>query len=462
MGLLQRAFLYIKRKRGKTVTLFCILLIISTFMLTGLSIRRSANTAALNMRQSLGGSFGLTIDKSKSDHFKSLKGGKSGMVYTGAPIDDHAVSQVLQIPGIDDYNAFETGNALLKSADSRYLKLINISDHYKDDATLQHTITSEADTKTANSSYFKKGTFKLTEGRFLTDKDRDAAVISKELSMLNKLKLGDEILLTPSEEGGKAVRLKIIGIFEIAETQPDCGILPPPSLYQNRIFTDVKSGGGLYSNGISSYDRADFFVNDPAQIDSIIQKVKEDKSINWNCFTIDTNNTVYKKAAGPLVSMVSLLSSLLLVMVAASIAVLSLILTMWMKDRVHETGIFLSIGIRKSEIVLQHIVEIMAIAVIAFGVSFFTSGAAAQAVGNTMFQNSLRQKAGSVSANATDETSQTRNADKANITKLNVQVLPSDLALVYGIGTLVAVLSTGLSNISVLRLKPKEILTEGE
>lgn len=280
--------------------------------------------------------------------------------------------------------------------------------------------------------------------------------------MLNKLKLGDEILLTPSEEGGKAVRLKIIGIFEIAETQPDCGILPPPSLYQNRIFTDVKSGGGLYSNGISSYDRADFFVNDPAQIDSIIQKVKEDKSINWNCFTIDTNNTVYKKAAGPLVSMVSLLSSLLLVMVAASIAVLSLILTMWMKDRVHETGIFLSIGIRKSEIVLQHIVEIMAIAVIAFGVSFFTSGAAAQAVGNTMFQNSLRQKAGSVSANATDETSQTRNADKANITKLNVQVLPSDLALVYGIGTLVAVLSTGLSNISVLRLKPKEILTEGE
>jgi ABC-type lipoprotein release transport system permease subunit len=55
-----------------------------------------------------------------------------------------------------------------------------------------------------------------------------------------------------------------------------------------------------------------------------------------------------------------------------------------------------------------------------------------------------------------------RNADKANITKLNVQVLPSDLALVYGIGTLVAVLSTGLSNISVLRLKPKEILTQGE
>lgn len=37
MGLLQRAVLYIRRKRGKTVTLFCILLIFSTFMLTGLS-----------------------------------------------------------------------------------------------------------------------------------------------------------------------------------------------------------------------------------------------------------------------------------------------------------------------------------------------------------------------------------------------------------------------------------------
>lgn len=46
------------------------------------------------------------------------------------------------------------------------------------------------------------------------------------------------------------------------------------------------------------------------------------------------------------------------------------------------------------------------------------------------------------------------------ITKLNINVSAADILLVYGIGVFVIVLSVGISSIPILRLKPKEILTQ--
>lgn len=459
MDLFQRAILYIRRKRSKSLILFLILLVIATFVLTGFSIRRASETAALNLRQSLGGSFSLTIDKSKSDNFQPRKNGETGMVYIGEPISDKVVEQVMKTKGIDDLNAYRTGNALLKSKDSEYLHLVKTNDRYQDDEIAQHTITSEADTQSAYSSYFQKGILQLAEGEHLTIKDTNAALISQELAAQNKLKIGDEIQLALSGTvGGSAVVLKISGIFEIVEPQLNTGVLPPTSLYQNRIFTDIQSGNMLYSKGSSNYNRADFYVNDPAQIDSIIQKVREDKSINWSCFAIDANDVEYQRAAKPLESIDTLISTLLLVMIMAGTAVLSMILTMWMKSRIHETGVFLSIGISKAKIVLQHIAEILIIAAFAFGISFFTSGAVAQTVGSAMLQSSSERKASSTLADLRDETPQAQN-NETTITELIVQVSLSDLAWVYGMGALVVIASVGLSSIPVLRLKPKEILT---
>lgn len=41
MGFIKRAFLYVAKKRGKSALLFIILLVMATFVLTGLSIEKS-------------------------------------------------------------------------------------------------------------------------------------------------------------------------------------------------------------------------------------------------------------------------------------------------------------------------------------------------------------------------------------------------------------------------------------
>lgn len=62
MSIIKRAFLYVARKRGKTILLFAILLIMATFVLTGLSIWKASEAAQLNLRQSLGGKFDIYVD----------------------------------------------------------------------------------------------------------------------------------------------------------------------------------------------------------------------------------------------------------------------------------------------------------------------------------------------------------------------------------------------------------------
>ncbi len=56
MSIFKRAFLYVTQKRGKTILLFAILLIMATFVLTGLSIWKASEAAQLDLRQSLEGS----------------------------------------------------------------------------------------------------------------------------------------------------------------------------------------------------------------------------------------------------------------------------------------------------------------------------------------------------------------------------------------------------------------------
>ena len=62
MGFIRRAFLYVTKKRGKSVLLFVILLVMATFVLTGLSIWKASEDTQLALRESLGGRFDIRVD----------------------------------------------------------------------------------------------------------------------------------------------------------------------------------------------------------------------------------------------------------------------------------------------------------------------------------------------------------------------------------------------------------------
>ena len=66
MDFIKRAFLYVTKKRGKSALLFIILLVIATFVLTGLSIEKATRVTQDNLRYALGGEFEMAPDYSES------------------------------------------------------------------------------------------------------------------------------------------------------------------------------------------------------------------------------------------------------------------------------------------------------------------------------------------------------------------------------------------------------------
>ena len=69
MNLWKRALLYTMRKKGKTVILFLVLFVMSTFVLTGLAIRSAADRSAGELRKSVGGSIKLIRDEEKTQNW---------------------------------------------------------------------------------------------------------------------------------------------------------------------------------------------------------------------------------------------------------------------------------------------------------------------------------------------------------------------------------------------------------
>ena len=215
------------------------------------------------------------------------------------------------------------------------------------------------------------------EGRHINPEDDHAVLISTAIAQLNGLQLGDTVTMQCCYDEGDYpnVPLKIVGIYEA----PDDGEFHTTSTdKRHRLIIDHKAMQEIMQRDSIQYDNGvEFFVDDPKNIDTIAAEIRK-LDLDWNCFKLTVDTTAYEAVASSLTAMQSMVTGLIIGIVIVSIGILALILNMWIKQRTHETGILLSIGVVKVQIAAQYIFETLMIAVIAFGLSFFTSGAIAQ------------------------------------------------------------------------------------
>lgn len=141
-----------------------------------------------------------------------------------------------------------------------------------------------------------------------------------------------------------------------------------------------------------------------------------------------------------------------------------LILTMWSRTRIHETGILLSIGIRKISIISQYITEVLLIAVIAFFLSYFPATIVADQVGSYLQSapeqiETLEDTEGLVADNRSN-TSNDETDTNVSMPDLDVQIQSEEMIMLFILGIGIVVISAGISSISTMRLKPREILTK--
>ena len=459
--MIKRAFSYTTRKRGKTLILLLTLFVISTFVLTGLSILAAADQSALSLRQSVGGSIKLELDKDNRQNWTYQQGVGGTLVgYTGTPITDEDIEKVMSVKGIHSYNGVGDGSVF--AMDFSFISGFSFGPG-SDYSRLPSVSNSEY------FNYFRRGAFKLVEGRHITPEDDHAVLISTALAERNGLKLGDTITVQCCYDAGgyPNVSLKIIGIYK--STLDDGGFTTTSTDKRNRLIIDHKAMQEIMMHDVIQYDNGvEFFVDDPRDIDKIAAQIQK-LDLDWNCFTLTVDNTAYKAVASSLTAMQNMVTGLIIGIVIVSIGILALILNMWIKQRTHETGILLSIGVSKVKIVAQYILETLMIAVIAFGLSYFSSGAIAQGTSNLLFsQVAETQPIPEIETpddgtEYLDITGQYIPYDTSNIVapdSIEVHVTAEHLLWVYLLGMAICTAAVVLASLPVVKMKPKNILSQ--
>ena len=449
MGSFKRAVLYITRKKKKSILMFFILFCIATAVLSGISIKKATSIARQNSSKETANTFEIQNNLATN--------------FTGT-MPESLVNKVSKVNGIKNYDASVQGIGLvfkqLQNVEPKNNTVQYTDKQYKNLFPVEAHKFTEYDTK------FMSKSFRLVEGRHLVEGDKNKVLVHKALAEKNNLKVGDRIIGTKdsldynaSKDAPSEYDLEIVGIFESQNTDRMGSKLEIP---ENLILSDMNTLNALYgySKGNSQYTSAVFNTN--KNVDDVISDVNKIQE-NWSLYNISKSDDTFLALSKSFDSLEKIVNMLLIGSSIVGIIVLSLVLAFWIQGRIHETGILLSIGVGKFKIISQYIIELLLISVLAFGTSYFSSKMISQNIGDAMVSQASKQAVqevqqgfGGMSLGYDANTS----LATQTVDGIDVDVSLKEVLYVYAIGATIIISSVMISSSSIIRLKPKEILSK--
>ena len=450
MNVFKRSILYITRKKIKSIIMLFILFGISTAVLSGISIKKAANIARQDSNKDMANTFELQAN------------------FTGnfeGTIPENLIDKVSKVEGVKNYDAAIQG-AGLDLENVNYIKPEKNAVQYNDDYKYEKLFSVEAHKSSEYDTKFISKSLKLVDGRHIVPTDKGKVLIHKALAEANNLKVGDTIKAKKSDGDFNASTLskndydlEIVGIFE---SENDESVGSKLEIPENLIISDINTLKALYSYSDGNIQYTNAVFNTSSNVEDVISQVKK-ISEDWSKYTIEKSEDTFLALSKSFDSLDKIINMVLIGAIIAGIIILSLVLAFWIQGRVHETGILLSIGVSKFNIISQYIIELLLISILAFGGSYFSSKVISQNIGNTIVAQASKQAVQDVQSgfggfslgNDVNSSLATRTVDE-----IDVKVDVEELIYVYVIGTVIIILSVMASSVSIIRLKPKEILSK--
>ena len=156
--------------------------------------------------------------------------------------------------------------------------------------------------------------------------------------------------------------------------------------------------------------------------------------------------------------------------VGATLLILSLLITLFLRDRRYEMGVYLALGEKKGKIISQILMEVVVTALIGITLAVFAGHFISSGVSQGMLESQLLSQQSNQS-NSSDHQWDPESAAFENIGMPRTEMTPEEMmeafeisfsietiGLFYGIGLGAVVLSTVAPVIYVVTLKPKKVL----
>ena len=340
MSIFNRAYLYIIRKKVRNSILFFIVTLISLFLLSGSILNTTVGTISKNLYKDV--NFGFTIesiDKSNKE------------------IEKDTLKKINEVVDVNQKNYL-------------YAKSVNVVDKKVVQENQNITITEEMKNKsnlvmmngitsTKNNIDFKSEVLKLEKGRHIEENDQNKILVHEKFASMNNLNLGDKIKL---EQNGKTVEFEVVGIFSGEKTNNFEGL--SSDFIENTVYTDYNSSQKLldYSSN-NKVTSVEYGVNNPTELDDIIKNVE---SLGINNISVSKSNKNYELVTSSVESVTKLTNMIRIGSVVVGVVILSLVLMFWIRERLYEIGVLLSLGISKINLILQFVVETLIVTIFGF------------------------------------------------------------------------------------------------
>ena len=458
MRALTCAWRFVVRKKLKTLIMFGILLCLSTVMLSMVAVKGSTDAAASQVGQQL--KAGFTLENNRKNNPGTPRG--------GGVVKETDIDAVKGVSGVSDHLRRMSLTADLVGA--KPLKLPNSQRDYdaQKEKLFGNLVGGYGENNTELDVNFRSGSLKLSQGRHINESDVNKAIIHEDLAKANGLKIGDKLKLKANPEDAdnvkkstEEVEVEIVGLFSGENIKP---AQTRVELVQNSVYTDVTTTKQLakFEKGKEIYTDATFFVESANTLDDVMKQAGQ-LGVDWKKFQLTKTNQILAGVTGTVKSIYKLVDTMVVATVIFGVVVISLVLWLWARERRRETGILLAVGTSKPGIVAQHILELVLIAIPAFGAAWFAAQGAAQFIGNQLVSQAAKatskEMASQLGGSGLGSDNESALSGKT-LDHVQVMLDTGQWALVCGISLALVCVAVLIASIPTLRAKPKALLTQ--
>lgn len=461
-NMVENALAYVMRKKTRTLIIFTLICLVLSALYACLAILQSSDQVQASLYQSSNSS--LTIKRKEG-------GGRFQVGDLSWLKEDPSVqSLVYQYEGLA-----QTMGSQPVTGDQK----VNRDDLASD---LENLLSLQAISQTDRDPLFTSGVFTLVKGRGIQEGDQHKALVHQDFAQANKLDLGDKLSLQmldlendetmanpspesegspesqdnknqdPEDEGSpesqdnenqnpesqdssESQDYEIVGIFSGKKQENYTGL--SSDLSENMVYTDYASSqAALHLKGSKQeVSQIAVFAKGPDQLDQISKKLDEIGGVA-DKFQLEENTEAYETAQASLAGIRQIIQVMTLAILIAGALALSLILILWLRERIYEIGVLLTIGFSKLQVIGQFILELILVSLPGLLISFLLG---------RMLLNQVLGQVLSVPLLQTDFG-----------LKQNLLILGQS----YGILLLIIVLSVFVASAMILVKKPKAILSQ--
>ena len=423
--MIKNAIAYITRKKNRTFIIFVILTIVLSCLYSCLTIMKSSNEIEKTLYESSNSSISITKKDGKYFNVNQFK-------------DIEKIKEVEKI--IIQYDGLaKLKDAKVVSGEQR-INREDLSDEFK------NVVSLEATNNTKRNILFSSGVFTIKEGKNIEENDKNSIIVHEEFAKQNNLKLGDEVDLElldlEKSEEIKSHKFKIIGIFSGKKQETYTGLSSDFS--ENMVFVDYSTSQEILNKSENNKiaNKILMYSGNAESTDLALNKLKELK-IDESTYFVKKDSNAFEESLESVSGIKHMIKIMTYSIMLGGMVVLSLILILWLRERIYEIGIFLSIGTSKIQIIMQFIFELLFISIPSIISSLFLGNVLIKVIAGGLINSENSMISG---GNLINDSS----------FMLNITTLGQSYLILISIIVLSVVFASSL----ILIKKPKEILSK--